>query len=76
MARLVDFRKKAQRKVYVSLVDTRIYVAIATTKDLFEPRLFRTMVNFNPIREYFEDLQLMLSIVDELNLNQRIWMQQ
>lgn len=73
MARLVDFRKKASREVYVSFIDDLIYVAIQYEEDLFEPRLFKSMLNFGPIQKYFENLQLMIGIVEDLKLNRRIW---
>ncbi len=73
MQRIVSFRKKANRDLLIALVDSQIYVAVPSEEDLFEPRLFKTMLNFNPMREYFEILQLMMSIVEDLNLNQRIW---
>ncbi len=76
MAKLVELRKKSgkDRSVYVSLVEDTIYIAIASDRDLFEPRLYRSILDFNLVRQYFEDLQLMAGIVDELNLNRRIWM--
>jgi uncharacterized integral membrane protein len=73
MERLVNFRQKANRKMQISFVDSLIYIAIAYEEDLFEPKLFTSMLDLAPMKEYFETLQLMLSIVDELNLNQRIW---
>ncbi|WP_192843604.1 DUF3137 domain-containing protein [Leptolyngbya sp. NIES-2104] len=73
MQRIVDFRKKANRDLFIALVDSQLYIAVPSEEDLFEPRLFKTMLSFNPMREYFETLQLMMSIVEDLNLNQRIW---
>jgi Protein of unknown function (DUF3137) len=73
MQRLVDFTKKARRSLFVSFVDDKIYMAIQYDEDLFEPKLFKNMVDFTPVREYFETLQLMIGIVEELNLNRRIW---
>jgi hypothetical protein len=73
MAKLVRFRKKARRNIYVSFVESRIYIAVEYAEDLFEPLLFKTMLSFAPIREYFEILQLMIGVVEELNLNRRIW---
>lgn len=73
MQRIVDFRKKANRDLFIALVDSQLYIAVPSEEDLFEPRLFKTMLSFNPMREYFEILQLMMSIVEDLNLNQRIW---
>jgi hypothetical protein len=73
MQRLVDFTKKARRETFISLINDKIYIAIKYDEDLFEPKLFKTMVDFAPVREYFETLQLMMGIVEELNLNRRIW---
>ena len=73
MARISDFKKKTGRKIYLSFVSSNVYVAVAYTKSLFEPRIFRTLLDFEPIAEYFEDLSLAVGIVDDLNLNTRIW---
>jgi len=73
MERIVEFKKKTGRKIYLSFVGSMVFVAVSYTKKLFEPRLFRTLLDFGPIREYFEDLQLAIGIVDDLNLNTRIW---
>ncbi|MCP4263526.1 MAG: DUF3137 domain-containing protein [Planctomycetes bacterium] len=73
MERIVEFRKKTDRKIYLSFVGSKVFVAVSYTKSLFEPRLFRTLLDFGPIREYFRDLQLAIGIVGDLNLNTRIW---
>lgn len=73
MERIVEFKKKTGRKIYLSFVGSMVFVAVSYTRKLFEPRLFRTLLDFGPIREYFEDLQLAIGIVDDLNLNTRIW---
>ncbi len=73
MSRLVEFNKKARRKVYLSFIDGFVYIAIPYRHNLFEPRLFKTMMSFTPLKEYFQDLQLMIGIVEDLNLNRRIW---
>jgi hypothetical protein len=76
MERIIDFKRKTNRPIYLSFVGSRIFVAISYTKDLFEPGLLKTLTDFELIREYFEDLQLAISIVDNLNLNTRIWSKQ
>ena len=73
MSRLVDFRKKAKRQVYLSFIEGFVYIAIPYNYNLFEPKLFTKMTSFVPLREYFRDLQLAIGIVDDLNLNRRIW---
>lgn len=73
MSRLVEFNQKTKQRVYLSFVDGFVYIAIPYRHNLFEPKLFTNMRSFNPLREYFLDLQLMIGIVDDLNLNRRIW---
>jgi len=73
MARIMDFKKKTGRKIHLSFIGSMVFVAASYTRSLFEPRLFRTLLDFGPIRQYFEDLQLAVGIVDDLNLNTRIW---
>lgn len=73
MKRIVDFKEKTRKKIYLSFIGSMVFVAIWYTKNLFEPRIFRTLLDFEPIKEYFGDLQLVIGIVDDLNLNTRIW---
>ena len=76
MARITDFKKKTGQKIFLSFIDSKVYVAISYTKNLFEPKVFSTLMNFELIREYFDELQLATGIVDDLNLNTRIWSKQ
>jgi len=76
MKRIVDFKQKTSRKIYLSFVGSMLFVAISINRPLFEPRLFNTLLDFEPVRQYFEDLQLAIGIVDDLNLNTRIWSKQ
>jgi hypothetical protein len=48
-------------------------VGISTTRNLFEPHIFQSLLNFEPVRGYLDDLQMVIDIVDDLNLNTRIW---
>ncbi|HBC87019.1 MAG TPA: Galanin [Lentisphaeria bacterium] len=73
MQRLVEFRTNLNNTIYLSFKDSKVYVAISVAKDLFEPRIFRSNENFDLIREYFGNLQLAGRIIEELNLNTRIW---
>ncbi len=73
MARITDFKEKTGKKIYLSFIGSMVFVAVPYTSDLFEPKLFTTLLDFGPIRRYYEDLQLAIGIVDDLNLNTRIW---
>ena len=73
MEKLVKFRQKARKNIYVSFIDNMIYIGIEYGEDIFEPQIFKSMLNFAPMRQYFENIQLMLGIVEDLNLHRRIW---
>lgn len=73
MKRIVDFKNKTKKQIYLSFVGNKIFVAVPYTRNLFEPSIFKTVLDFNPIQQYCEDLQLAVGIIDELNLNTRIW---
>ncbi len=76
MERIMQFKAKSQRPIYLSFVGSKVFVAVSYTKNLFEPKIFSTLLDFGPIRQYYEDLQLAVGIVEDLNLNTRIWSRQ
>ena len=73
MSRIVEFKKKTKKNIHMSFSGDKIFVAISYARGLFEPRLFRTILDFAPIEQYYEDLKVATGIVEELNLNTRIW---
>jgi hypothetical protein len=73
MERIVRFKTRTRKDISLSFVGSKVFVAITHTEDMFEPRLFRTLLDFEAIREYFEDLNIGVEIVEDLNLNTRIW---
>lgn len=75
MERILQFKNKCQRNIYLSFIDNKIYLAIKYSKNLFEPNIFKTLYDFKPIQEYYEDLSLMIGIVEDLNLGLNIWNQ-
>lgn len=76
MRRLLNFRQQIKKRVYLSFVNGKLYMGIEIYKDLFEPTVFRTLLNFELIREFVSYMQLGKNIVEELNLNTRIWSKQ
>ncbi len=73
MERITRFKEKHPAPVYLSFVNSFLYVAIAYNKNLFEPSYFKRMTDFNIVKDYFRDIELAVSIVNDLNLNTRIW---
>lgn len=73
MSKLVDFHKKVKKPLKISFIEDKIYIAIAYNYCIFEPKLFKSMIRFAPLKEYFETLNFMMTIVQDLNLNRKIW---
>jgi hypothetical protein len=73
MRRMLEFKAKTGSKVYFSFVGGEVNIGISSNKNRFEPKLFSTVLDIEMAREFVNDLQLALGIVDDLNLNSRIW---
>jgi hypothetical protein len=73
MKRILGFRKKTGRQIYLSFVGSQVFVAVSYRKGLFEPRVFSPITEFACAEQYYDDLELAVGIVDDLNLNIRIW---
>jgi hypothetical protein len=76
MERISSFKKQTGRDVYFSFVDGAVMAAVPDEGNLFEPRLYRTMLGFKEMEGHFRNLELVLGLVDELSLNTRIWSKQ
>jgi len=75
MRRLVEFRERPETgdRILVSFANARVNVAVPLRRNMLEPRFFRSLLDFHMIREYYLDLTLALGIVQDLDLNTRIW---
>ncbi len=73
MQRIVECKIKRNRPIHVSFVGSCVFVAISENRGLFEPKIFSSILDFDAICEYFNDLRLAAEIVEDLNLNTRIW---
>jgi energy-coupling factor transporter transmembrane protein EcfT len=75
MRRLVEFQARAQKEMRLSFSASKLHVAIPFEKELFEPRIMESLLTISHVQEYYDDLKLVVDIVEELNLNTRIWTQ-
>ncbi|MEO1352946.1 MAG: DUF3137 domain-containing protein [Cyanobacteria bacterium J06635_15] len=72
MQRLVDLRHKIGKDIRIAFVNNSVYIAIPYEENLFEPPIFISILTFQPILEYFQSLQMMIGIGEDLNLNRRV----
>ncbi len=72
MQKILNFKRKSKKKIYLSFRNSKIFIAIASD-DMFEPDLFKPLNNFGKVKEYYESFALVVGIVDDLKLNRRVW---
>lgn len=73
MSRLLDYKFKVKRKIAYSFIENRIYCCIPNSINLFEPVIFESLLDFDYIKKNYETLKLFTDIIEDLNLNLRIW---
>lgn len=67
--RIVDYHVATEKEIYFSFLNNKIYVAVTEHKDILEPFIFRTNVSYELVREFYEDLTLLLQIVEDFDAN-------
>jgi len=73
MKRILDFKIRTNKNIFIGFVNSCIFIAIPYKNELFEPKIYGTMIDEENTTGYFLDMNLAISIVEELNLNTRIW---
>jgi hypothetical protein len=68
-AKILAYRRREHNEVYMSFIGNDIYIAVKQEKDLLEPALWQSNISFELIREFYEDLTLMLSIILDVDAN-------
>jgi hypothetical protein len=76
MQLILDFRIKQNTSVHLSFVDSKLYIAIEKKRDLFEHSMTNESIDTAPVFEFYEDLKGIFGIIDEMDLNTRIWSKQ
>jgi len=73
MKRLLDFQRRISHPLFVSFVHNHIHVAIGTSKDLFEPAVFTSLLDYKQTMEYINTLRNTIGLVEELKLSEKLW---
>jgi membrane protein implicated in regulation of membrane protease activity len=73
MEAMVDLHRRFDGDLYFSFVGSRVYFAKGFSTALFEPNILRSGVNFSDVKEMFDLFGMISALVQELNLNTRIW---
>ena len=73
MQKLLQFKKKSKHPLSLSFIGGKISMAIEYNEDLFEPSIFHSLLQYKIAMQYIHTLHLALGIVQELQLNQKLW---
>lgn len=74
MQRLYDYDEKYKHIAAFSFIDNDLYVSIPIKRDLFEPRYYKSNVDKSFIREYYNFYKSFVDIIEDLDLNNDIWL--
>jgi hypothetical protein len=66
---IMDYKKRLNKKIYVAFNNGYVYIAVTETKDILEPKILKSNANYKLVREFFEDILLIISIVEDFDLN-------
>jgi len=72
MEAMVNVYKTCNLKMMFSFTGSKVYCGIPMKKDMFEPTVKRG-IKYSDIEEFYMILSLIETIVNEMNLNTRIW---
>lgn len=73
MQRLTEVYLRLGSQINAVLREDKIYVAIETWRDNFEPRIDCSLKQDSTIELYVDEIGALVDIVSELNLNRKIW---
>ncbi|ASB50179.1 DUF3137 domain-containing protein [Alkalitalea saponilacus] len=74
MDKMLNYKKKLNANVSFSFIDNYLYVTIPSRTDLFEPRYLKPINNKEFIQKHYFYLGLLTDVVEDLDLNTRIWL--
>ncbi|MEL7019978.1 MAG: DUF3137 domain-containing protein [Bacteroidota bacterium] len=66
---ILDYHHRTQKDIYLSFVESQIFMGVTNPKDILEPHVFRSNVSFEMIKEFFEDISMLISIVEDFDAN-------
>lgn len=73
MRRLLELRKRAGTSFYASFLAGKIYLAIPSFVDYFEPPPLSTPLTLESLQPCIDQMHFIFGLVNDLDLNTRIW---
>lgn len=73
MEKLLELNRYANSTISVSFVHANVYIAFPLNTNYFEAPIFKSLLNADVLDRDLNMLRLMCNVVEELDLNTRIW---
>ena len=74
MNRILIYKKILRnKKIAISFVEQNIHIAIHTTKNHFEPTYFTSLYNKKNMIDYLQSIDMIVSFINDLKLNEKLW---
>ena len=73
MERLLALDREFNRNITISFRDSNILIAIPESRNHFEASIWKPMDDLSQLKNDFSMIHALVSIVEDLNLNTRIW---
>lgn len=64
---ILDYREVTENEIYLSFLEDQLYVAVTEPKNILEPYILRSNVDFELIKEFYDHIQLFVSIVEDVD---------
>lgn len=62
-----NYRASTQRDIYISFVNSTINIFFSEPNDFLEPYLFKSIVSFELVIDFFKDIQLVMDLVEQFD---------
>ena len=59
--------------MHLAFLKSRAYIVLSTDKNHFEPKVFTPVNDLSQFQVFRNDLDMIIDIIEDLNLNTRLW---
>ncbi|MEM1137262.1 MAG: DUF3137 domain-containing protein [Bacteroidota bacterium] len=70
MQKILRIRKNSKSRVFISIIENKIYVAVNMKKEIFKVNMNQSLSRAEHIKSFYNDLYYMLTVIDDLNADQ------
>lgn len=70
MQKIMKLKRNSKSRVFMSIIEGKIYVAVNMKKEIFKVNLNRSLSKAEHIKSFYNDLYYMLTVLDDLNADE------